>query len=261
MSCLNCDENQHSNHGKELERERLSNRPDPALLKVGTIAALQRDDVLVVVDMQNDFLPGGALGVPHGDEVVPVLNRYIERFVRRNLPVFATRDWHPANHCSFRTQGGPWPKHCVINSYGSEFPPQLKLPPNTIIVSKPCVADRETYSAFEGTNFEKQLRSVGARRLFIGGLATDYCVLNTVLGARQRGFEVLLLRDAVRAVNVHPDDGSNAEQEMVARGAVPLELDNSRYESQLQRASNGSLSTHGAEGSLFRGANGGDCGF
>ncbi|MBI3849099.1 MAG: isochorismatase family protein [Verrucomicrobia bacterium] len=211
-------------HVKELERERLSNCPDPALLKVGTKAALQRDDVLVVVDVQNDFLPGGALAVPHGDEVVPILNRYIERFVGQKLPIFATRDWHPANHCSFQTQGGPWPKHCVMYSYGAESPPQLKLPATTIIVSKPCVADRETYSAFEGTNFEEQLRSLGVHRLFIGGLATDYCVLITVLGARQRGFDVLLLRDAVRAVNVHPDDGKNAEQEMFARGAVPLEL-------------------------------------
>lgn len=185
---------------------------------------LRPGDALLIVDVQNDFLPGGALGVPQGDQVVPVLNRYIARFVEHRLPVFATRDWHPANHCSFRIQGGPLPRHCVMNSYGADAPPQLRLPASAVTVCKPCIADRETYSAFDGTDFEGRLREAGIRRLFVGGLATDYCVLHTVLAARRRGFDVLLLRDAVRAVNVHPEDGAKAEQEMIAGGALPLEL-------------------------------------
>jgi nicotinamidase/pyrazinamidase len=188
-----------------------------------TISA-QAGDALIVVDVQNDFLPGGALAVPHGDEVVPVLNRYFARFVEHKLPVFATRDWHPANHCSFRSQGGPWPRHCVMYTYGADAPPQLKLPAGAVIIEKPCCANRETYSPFEGTDFDQQLRAANVRRLFVGGLATDYCVLHTVLSARQRGFEVFLLRDAVRAVNVQPEDGRKAEEEMRRSGAVALEL-------------------------------------
>src|SRR5262245_57084759 len=143
-------------------------------------------DALIVVDMQNDFLPGGALAVAHGDEVIPVLNAYITAFRRKELPIFATRDWHPANHCSFKPQGGPWPIHCVVNSHGAAFAWDLKLPASTIIISKPSDPDRETYDGFEGTDLERRLREIGAARLFVGGLATDYCVLNTAKGGLQR---------------------------------------------------------------------------
>jgi nicotinamidase/pyrazinamidase len=182
-------------------------------------------DVLVIVDVQKDFLPGGALAVPQGDEVVPVLNRYLALFEGSGLPIFATRDWHPANHCSFKAQSGPWPQHCVVGSEGARFAPGLKLPSGTVIVSKPSVADRETYSAFEGTDFDERLHAMKVRRLFVGGLATDYCVLNTVLGALQRGFEVILLRDAIRAVNAQPGDGVRAEQAMAQAGAKPAGVD------------------------------------
>lgn len=182
-------------------------------------------DALIVVDVQNDFLPGGALGIPRGDEVVPVLNGYITRFARQDLPVFATRDWHSANHCSFQTQGGLWPKHCVMFTYGAEFASLLELPGCASIVSKASRADREAYSAFEGTDLEDRLRVAGIRRLFVGGLATDYCVLSTVRDARARGFQVFLLRDAIRAVNVQPDYGQKAEEEMARLGAIPISLD------------------------------------
>jgi len=182
-------------------------------------------DALIVADVQNDFLPGGALGVSHGDETVPVLNRYITRFVTLKLPVFATRDWHPANHCSFQTQGGPWPKHCVMFTYGAEFAPRLALPADAVVVSKGSRADREAYSGFEGTDLEEKLRAAKAQRLFVGGLATDYCVLNMVRDARSRGFDVFLLCDAVRAINVQADDGRKAEEEMFRLGAVPLQLE------------------------------------
>lgn len=193
--------------------------------KMADAVKLVPGDALVVVDVQNDFLPGGDLGVSRGDEVVPVLNRYISRFVALKLPVFATRDWHPANHCSFQTQGGPWPKHCVMFTDGANFAPALALPADAVVISKGSRADREAYSGFEGTDLEEKLRAAKARRLFVGGLATDYCVLNTVRDARSRGFDVFVLCDAVRAVNVQPEDGRKAEEAMFRLGAVPLKLE------------------------------------
>jgi nicotinamidase/pyrazinamidase len=182
-------------------------------------------DALIVVDVQNDFLPGGRLAVPDGDAVVPVLNRYLALFTERGLPVFATRDWHTPDHCSFREQGGPWPSHCVADSDGAAFAPGLQLPPGRYaLISKADRQDRDAYSGFEGTDLTHRLRAAGARRLFIGGLATDYCVLNTVCDALRAGFEVLLLTDAVRAVDVQPGDGERAVAEMRARGARPVEL-------------------------------------
>jgi nicotinamidase/pyrazinamidase len=187
---------------------------------------LQAGDALLAVDVQNDFLPGGALGVPHGDEIVPLLNRYAKAFYSRGLPVFASRDWHPPDHCSFRERGGIWPVHCVAGSTGAEFHPDLHLPPGTVVVSKATGPKQEAYSAFEGTTLDGHLREAGVRRLFVGGLATDYCVINTVRDALDRGYTVFLLTDGIRAVNLQPDDGRKAEDEMVRLGAVPV-----RYES------------------------------
>jgi nicotinamidase/pyrazinamidase len=184
--------------------------------------ALHAGDALVVVDVQNDFLPGGNLAVPQGDAVVPVLNQYIAAFAARGLAVFATRDWHPANHCSFTSQGGPWPPHCIADSNGAAFAANLKLPPATTVISKATRAETDAYSGFEGTDLEARLRAQGVKRVFVGGLATDYCVLNTVKDARRHGYEVYLLTDAIRAVNVKPDDGHKAEGEMRRLGAKPI---------------------------------------
>lgn len=183
---------------------------------------LRAGDALLVADVQNDFLPGGALGVLHGDEIVPVLNRYAAAFYARGLPIFASRDWHPADHCSFREQGGIWPTHCVAGSKGAEFHPDCHLPPGTVVISKATDPRKEAYSAFEGTTLDERLREAGVRRLFLGGLATDYCVLNTVRDAVQHGYAVVLLVDGIRAVNLHPDDGRKAEEEMLRLGAVPI---------------------------------------
>jgi len=183
-----------------------------------------RTDALVVVDVQNDFLPGGSLAVPEGDRVVPVLNRYIETFAARALPIYATRDWHPGNHCSFKAQGGPWPPHCVAGSTGAAFAPGLKLPAQITIISKATAADQDAYSGFEGTDLDARLKALGVRRVFVGGLATDYCVLNTVRDARRHGYDLCLLTDAIRAVNVKPDDGQRAEEEMRRLGAKPVTL-------------------------------------
>lgn len=185
---------------------------------------LRADDALVAVDVQNDFLPGGALAVPDGDAVVPALNVYLARFAGRGLPVFATRDWHPPDHCSFTAQGGPWPPHCLAGSHGAAFAPGLRLPPATEVISKATTAARDAYSGFEGTDLDARLRARTARRLWIGGLATDYCVLNTVRDALKRDYAVLLLRDAIRAVNVQPHDGEAAVAEMLRLGARATDL-------------------------------------
>ncbi len=187
---------------------------------------LHPGDGLLVADVQNDFLPGGALGVQRGDEVVPVLNRYAVAFRARGLPIFASRDWHPPNHCSFREQGGIWPVHCVAGTKGAEFHPNFHLPPSTIVISKATDPKKEAYSAFEGTTLDERLREAGVRRLFVGGLATDYCVLNTVRDAIARGYAGCLLMDGIRAVNLKPDDGRQAEEEMIRLGAVPIRLEN-----------------------------------
>jgi nicotinamidase/pyrazinamidase len=175
-------------------------------------------DVLVVADVQNDFLPGGALAVLAGDEVVPVLNRYLGEFERLGLPVFATRDWHPPGHCSFREQGGPWPPHCIAGTRGAQFTRELALPATARLISKATRADAEAYSAFEGTDLAAQMRQVHCSRVFIGGLTTDYCVRATALDALALGLEVVVLEDAIRAVDVHPGDGQLALQELAMHG-------------------------------------------
>ena len=179
-------------------------------------------DALLIVDVQADFLPGGRLAVPEGDAVVPALNGYLALARRKGLRVFASRDWHPPNHCSFRAQGGPWPEHCVAGTPGAAFAPSLELPSDAFIISKAVAAGSDAYSGFAGTDLERQLRALRVERLLVGGLATDYCVLNTVRDARKAGFEVLLLRDAIHAVNVKPGDGEHAEREMREVGAVPV---------------------------------------
>ncbi len=180
--------------------------------------ALTEADALVVVDVQNDFLPGGALGVPAGEEVIAPLNRCIGLFERRRLPVFATRDWHPPHHSSFREQGGPWPPHCIAGTRGAEFASQLRLPPDVRVISKATRPQADAYSGFEGTDLAAQLSDLARRRVFIGGLATDYCVRATALDALSHGLQAVVLSDAVRAVNVRPGDGERALADMATRG-------------------------------------------
>lgn len=183
---------------------------------------LRKTDALIVVDIQNDFLPGGSLAVPHSDEVIPAVNHYIHTFEEKKLPVFATRDWHPARHCSFEAQGGIWPPHCVQGNEGAEYALDLQLPEETVIISKATDPGKEAYSGFDGTDLHDRLQELGVERLFIGGLATDYCVLSTVRDGLSLDYEVYLLEDASRAVNVNPDDGKKAIREMVGLGAKPI---------------------------------------
>jgi nicotinamidase/pyrazinamidase len=192
-------------------------------MTTGSEQALRAGDALLVVDVQHDFLPGGALGIAAGDRVIAPLNACIDAFVRAGLPVLATRDWHPADHCSFRARGGPWPVHCVAGTHGAAFTPGLRLPAGTFIVSKAHERDREAYSSFAGTGMEAELRRLGVRRLVIGGLATDYCVRHTALDARRLGFAVVVLRDAIAAVDARPGDGLGALQAMRDAGVVLAE--------------------------------------
>ncbi len=184
-------------------------------------------DALLIVDVQKDFLPGGALAIPKGDQVIEPLNRWIEHFHSVGLPIIATRDWHPPEHCSFkgncknRREGEPsWPVHCVADTEGAAFPEELALPEETLVVSKGMHPDEEAYSGFQGTGLTQRLHKRGVERLFVGGLATDYCVLETVLDALREGFQVFLIQDAIRAVNRQPGDGGRAIRRMQEAGAL-----------------------------------------
>ncbi len=176
------------------------------------------DDALLIVDVQNDFCPGGKLEVPEGDTVVPVLNRWIDDAREANILIIASRDWHPVDHISFEDQGGDWPEHCVQDSRGAEFHPGLALPREAIRVSKGTAFDRDAYSAFDGTGLAGYLRQKGIKRLWVGGLAQDVCVLATVKDACKEGFETRLIQDATRPV--FPDKADQVLREMESAGAV-----------------------------------------
>lgn len=185
--------------------------------------ALGSDDGLMIVDVQNDFCPGGALAVPEGDKVVPVLNDYATQFHRAELPVAASRDWHPEDHTSFEAQGGTWPPHCVQGTEGAEYHPDLELPPKAHEVKKATDPQAEAYSAFDTTDLDTYLEDQGVERLFVGGLATDYCVRATVLDAIDQGFQVFLLLDAIKGVDVEEGDSQGAIAEMLEAGAIGIE--------------------------------------
>jgi nicotinamidase/pyrazinamidase len=173
---------------------------------------------LIVVDVQNDFCPGGSLAVEHGDEVVAPLNDLIREFLERGEPVFKSRDWHPAQTKHFTAYGGIWPVHCVQNTGGAEFHKDLLDDPRIQIVSK-GLGDEDNYSAFDGTTLAEDLRERGVKEVWVGGLATDYCVKNTVLDALREGFKVKALTEAMRAVNLQPGDDERAIEEMRSAGA------------------------------------------
>lgn len=184
----------------------------------GSKIALVPGCALIVVDVQNDFLPGGSLAVPEGDAVVAPLRACAAQFRQAGLPVFATRDWHPPGHCSFQPQGGPWPPHCVAGTTGAAFAPGLDLPPEARIVSKADTPRQEAYSGFAATPLEAWLRAEGVDTVFIGGLATDYCVLQTARDALNLGFKTYVLEDAVRPVAAL--DGTRALDDLRQAGAL-----------------------------------------
>lgn len=193
------------------DEARHENGSDPATL-------LRKGDALLVVDVQPDFCPGGALPVEDGDQVVPVLNRWMAAAAERGLVVCASRDWHPPGHPSFEAQGGPWPAHCVQDTPGAAYHPDLEMPGETELISKGTRLDRDQTSAFDETGLATYLRERGVRRLWLGGLAEDVCVRATALDGRREGFEVHLIPDATRPVS--EQGGSEARDEMRGAGVV-----------------------------------------
>ena len=183
-----------------------------------------RQDALLLVDVQNDFCPGGALAVPEGDKVVPILNQYLARFGANGAAVFASRDWHPPVTRHFKDQGGPWPAHCLADSRGAAFHPELKLPPKAAVVTKGTDPTDDGYSAFEaadekGRGLAASLKESKISRLYVGGLATEYCVRASVLDALKHGLDVVVLLDAVRGIDVNEGDVARALDEMIRAGA------------------------------------------
>lgn len=192
----------------------------------------KKGDALLIVDVQYDFLPGGSLAVADGDNILPVVNQWIAAANQADIPVILSRDWHPSNHISFQAQGGPWPVHCVKNTRGAEFHQDLKYPKTAIIVDKAIVADKETYSALggvtetEGKPLAEKLHELNIKRLWIGGLAFDYCVKYSALEAKKIGLDVIVILPACKAI------AEQTEQEtfqLLAAAKVILELDSEPY--------------------------------
>ncbi len=180
--------------------------------------AMKKGDGLLIVDLQKDFCPGGALAVEGGDQVVPVLNEWIAAAETKDVAIFASRDWHPTRHVSFEPEGGQWPVHCVQDTDGAAFHPDLKLPEETVVVTKGTRFDQDQNSAFDQTGFADFLKREKIGRLWIGGLAQDVCVLATALDAREAGLAVFVIRDAMKPVT--PEGGKEAIGKMAAAGAT-----------------------------------------
>jgi nicotinamidase/pyrazinamidase len=178
---------------------------------------LQPGDALIIVDVQNDFCPGGALAIENGGDVVPVLNRWIAIALAKRIPIYASRDWHPIGHISFKEQGGPWPPHCLQDSEGARFHPHLQLPTSVVKITKGVRFDQDQNSAFDQTGLAFQLRLTAIKRLWVGGLAEDVCVLATVLDGRRNDFDVVVIENATKPVSA--EDGETARRQMLEAGA------------------------------------------
>ncbi len=191
---------------------------------MATSPSFQAGDGLLLVDPQNDFCPGGSLGVPDGDAVIPVLNAWTTAAQHAGAPIFVSRDWHPPVTTHFKDGGGRWPPHCVMGTHGAKFHPDLRLPADALIVSKGMGEAEDAYSAFQARTesnvpLSAMLEAKSITHLYIAGLATDYCVKSSALDALERGLRVTLVPDGIRAVNVRPTDGDEALAEMQAHGA------------------------------------------
>lgn len=178
----------------------------------------QNGDALLIVDMQNDFFPGGELPVEKGDAILPAVNRWIETARTANVPIYASRDWHPKDHVSFAEEGGKWPPHCVQDTKGAMFHPDLKLPDGTKVITKGVRFDRDQNSAFAETGLGDYLKKKGIGRLFICGLALDVCVHDSVMDAVKSDFGVVLISEGTRPVD--PNGGRKALARMQDAGVA-----------------------------------------
>jgi len=186
---------------------------------------IRGSDALLIVDPQKCFCPGGPLAVPEGDQIFPLVNELTLLFQDLKLPIFISRDQHPPKTTHFKIYGGKWPVHGVKGTPDAEFHDGLFLPSGAIFINKGMGEDEEGYSSFDGVDgagnsLEQLLRSKGVTRLFICGLATDYCVKETVLRAMELNFEAVLVTEAIRAVNVTAGDGDRAIAQMQTMGAT-----------------------------------------
>ncbi len=182
------------------------------------VTSMREGDALLVIDVQNDFCKGGTLAIEEGERVVPILNRWLRAARDGGIPVYASRDWHPRGHLSFVEAGGQWPAHCIQDTEGAAFHPDLELPDDVVLVAKGVRFDLDPYSAFGETGLDQRLRRDGVRRLWVGGLALDVCVHATVLDALRVGLEVRVIVDATRPVSV--ENGRRARDEMESAGAI-----------------------------------------
>jgi nicotinamidase/pyrazinamidase len=182
------------------------------------VTSMRNGDALLVIDVQNDFCKGGTLAIEEGERVVPILNRWLRAARDGGIPVYASRDWHPRGHLSFVEAGGQWPAHCIQDTEGAAFHPDLELPDDVVLVAKGVRFDLDQYSAFGETGLDQRLRRDGVRRLWVGGLALDVCVRATVLDALRAGLEVRVIVDAARPVSV--ENGARARDEMESAGAI-----------------------------------------
>ena len=188
-------------------------------------------EALLVIDMQNDFCPGGALGVPEGDKIVPMINKYIKIFTKKKLPIFFTQDWHPALSRHFKDFGGKWPAHCIQNSQGAQLHSGLGLSKQAIFLYKGMDPKKDAYSAFQaedasGTSFPQLLKQMSIGTLYVAGLATDYCVKFSVQDSLKQGIKVKILLDAIKGVNFNPGDSQEAIRGMIKAGAKKETLKN-----------------------------------
>jgi nicotinamidase/pyrazinamidase len=172
-------------------------------------------DALLIIDFQNDFTPGGALAVEGGDQIGEPIRKLAPRFD----VVAATRDWHPPDHSSFETEGGPWPVHCVAGTHGADLHPAMAAVEVDFIVDVGRERDDQGYSGFEKSDLAQRLRGRGVDRVAVCGLATDYCVRASAIDACREGFDVTVIEDAIRPVEVEPGDGERAIEEMKEAGA------------------------------------------
>ena len=177
---------------------------------------MQTNKALLVVDLQNDFCPGGALGVPEGDQIIPKVNNYVKLFLKKKFPVFVSRDWHPKDTKHFKQAGGPWPPHCIQNTEGSKFHPDFDIPKDAIILSKGTNPALDGYSVFEARDLKNRsfieiLNSMGIDEIYIAGIATDYCIKMTSIDALKEGFVVHVLTDAIKGVDKNDSELSIKE--------------------------------------------------
>ncbi len=181
-----------------------------------------KEDMLLVVDVQKDFCPGGTLPIERGDEVVPVINRWMRSALDAGVPIYLSRDWHPRHHLSFKKNGGQWPPHCVQDSDGARFHAALEVPIEAEIVTKGTRFDQDQNSVFDQTGLACWLHKLGIKRIFVCGLALDVCVLASVLDGLEAEFEILVIKSATRPIT--PEGGRNALEKMREAGAVVLEV-------------------------------------